>query len=92
MSRTAFDGMALDVVAGDVPDDMLAKARAPNAPHSAEVKQGALALLARGVSISNVYRRTGIGERTLTRWAAEAGVTLRDGRTRFGAGKRRGTK
>jgi hypothetical protein len=87
---TAFDGMPLDAVAGDVPGDMRAPRRAMNAPHPAEVRERALALLAAGVSVRDVHRRMRIGERTLTRWAELAGVALRDGRTRFGAGKRRG--
>jgi transposase len=60
-------------------------------PHSTQAKQGALALLAAGKSKRDVYRRTGIGENTLTRWAKRAGIILRDGRSRFGAGKRKET-
>lgn len=59
------------------------------APHPTEVKQRALALLAAGRSVRDVFRRTGVGERTLTRWAELAGVKPIDGRSRFGAGKRR---
>jgi hypothetical protein len=61
-----------------------------SAPHTAEIKARALALLAAGRSLRDAHRRTGVGERTLARWAAIDGITLRDGRSRFGAGKRRG--